>query len=53
MDVSTKHEQETTGKNPLLDDMESDILYHIGLSSGTQDLQKMFGDVKVINSKFV
>ena len=28
-------------------DMKVDVMYHIGLSSGTQDLKEMFGDIKV------
>ena len=33
--------------NPNLRDIKEDALYHIGLTSGKQDLKKMFGDVKV------
>ena len=35
-------------KNPHIEAMKEDVLYHIGLSSGSQDLKAMFGDVKVI-----
>ena len=34
-------------KNPHIKDMKEDVLYHIGLSTGAQDLKAMFGDVKV------
>jgi len=34
--------------NPNLHEIREDTLYHIGLTSGKQDLKKMFGDVKVI-----
>ena len=34
--------------NPNLQEIREDTLYHIGLTSGKQDLKKMFGDVKVI-----
>ena len=33
--------------NPHLRQIKEDTLYHIGLTSGKQDLKKMFGDVKV------
>ena len=33
--------------NPHLKKINEDALYHIGLTSGKQDLKKMFGDVKV------
>ena len=33
--------------NPHLQHMTEDTLYHIGLTSGKEDLKKMFGDVKV------
>ena len=36
--------------NPHLQHMAEDTLYHIGLTSGKEDLKKMFGDVKVIKS---
>ena len=34
--------------NPNLHEIREDTRYHIGLTSGKQDLKKMFGDVKVI-----
>lgn len=34
-------------KNPYLDTMEEDILYHFSLSTKTHDLPQMFGDIKV------
>ena len=34
-------------KNPYIESMNEDVLYHIGLSSGSQDLKAMFGDIKV------
>ncbi|XP_076309026.1 uridine phosphorylase 1-like [Tachypleus tridentatus] len=35
-------------KNPNIASMEDDVLYHISLSSGTQDLKEMFGDIKFV-----
>jgi len=35
-------------RNPHLTDMEQDILYHLGLSSGQDDLKECFGDVKFV-----
>ncbi|KFM80488.1 hypothetical protein X975_18987, partial [Stegodyphus mimosarum] len=32
-------------RNPHIPEMEQDVLYHVSLSSGTQDLQEMFSDV--------
>ena len=32
-------------KNPYIP--KEDVLYHVGLSSGSQDLKAMFGDIKV------
>ena len=40
-------ERRKNGKNPHMADMKVDVMYHIGLSSGTQDLKEMFGDIKV------
>lgn len=34
-------------KNPYLDTMEEDILYHFSLSTKTHNLPQMFGDIKV------
>ena len=34
-------------KNPYLETRNEDVIYHIGLSSGSQDLKAMFGDIKV------
>ena len=34
-------------RNPHLLDMKEDVLYHIGINSGTQNLKETFGDVKV------
>ncbi len=34
-------------KNPYLDTMEEDILYHFSLSTKTHNLPEMFGDIKV------
>uniref|UniRef100_H0XFD1 Uridine phosphorylase n=1 Tax=Otolemur garnettii TaxID=30611 RepID=H0XFD1_OTOGA len=35
-------------KNPHLDSMEEDILYHLDLGTKTHDLPAMFGDVKFV-----
>ena len=35
-------------RNPNIELMDQDILYHLALGSGSHDLQEMFGDVKVI-----
>jgi uridine phosphorylase len=34
-------------KNPYLDTMDEDILYHLDLGTKTHNLPAMFGDVKV------
>ena len=39
----------SNNKNPHIKDMKEDVLYHLGLSTGAQDLKAMFGDVKVIS----
>ena len=36
-------------KNPHLEEMKDDVLYHIGLNT-KQELKQMFGDVKVMMS---
>lgn len=36
-------------KNPYLDTMEEDILYHFSLGTKTHNLPEMFGDIKVRN----
>lgn len=46
MDAAQKERKEKN-RNPHLDEIKEDVLYHIGLSAGSQDLQAMFGDVKV------
>lgn len=35
-------------RNPNIELMDQDILYHLALGSGSHDLHEMFGDVKVI-----
>lgn len=39
--------QQVQVKNPYLDTMEEDILYHFSLSNKTHNLPEMFGDIKV------
>lgn len=34
-------------RNPNIELMDQDILYHLALGSGSHDLVSMFGDVKV------
>lgn len=34
-------------RNPHIELMDQDILYHLALGSGSHDLVEMFGDVKV------
>ena len=34
-------------RNPNIELMDQDILYHLALGSGSHDLPEMFGDVKV------
>ena len=34
-------------KNPYLDSMDEDVLYHLDLGTKTHNLPEMFGDVKV------
>lgn len=36
-------------RNPNIELMDQDILYHLALGSGSHDLQEMFGDIKVIS----
>lgn len=36
-------------RNPNIELMDQDILYHLALGSGSHDLHEMFGDVKVKN----
>lgn len=38
-------------RNPNIELMDQDILYHLALGSGSHDLHEMFGDVKVNNKK--
>lgn len=35
-------------RNPNIELMDQDILYHLALGSGSHDLQEMFGDVKFV-----
>lgn len=37
-------------RNPNIELMDQDILYHLALGSGSHDLVEMFGDVKVNKS---
>ena len=39
--------QQVQVKNPYLDTMEEDILYHFSLGTKTHNLPEMFGDIKV------
>lgn len=39
---------EVSLRNPYIKRDKQDVLYHIGLDSGTQDLRSMFGDVKFV-----
>ena len=39
-------------RNPNIELMDQDILYHLALGSGSHDLQEMFGDVKVFYINF-
>lgn len=34
-------------RNPHIELMDQDILYHLALGSGSHNLEEMFGDVKV------
>lgn len=43
--VSLRQEQYV--KNPHLEHMEEDILYHFNLGTKTHNLPSMFGDIKV------
>lgn len=40
-------------RNPNIERMKQDILYHLALDSGSNDLQQMFGDVKVYLLKYL
>ncbi|KAG9271673.1 uridine phosphorylase 2 isoform X1 [Astyanax mexicanus] len=50
--LGTEHseyiEQEQYVKNPHLDSMEEDILYHFNLGTKTHNLPAMFGDIKFV-----
>ncbi|XP_054721806.1 uridine phosphorylase 2-like isoform X2 [Uloborus diversus] len=35
-------------KNPHIEEMKEDVLYHLGLTTFNDDLQNMFGDVKFV-----
>ncbi|XP_013784026.1 uridine phosphorylase 1-like [Limulus polyphemus] len=35
-------------RNPHISSMTDDVLYHLSLSSGSYDLQQMFGDIKFV-----
>ncbi|XP_076334106.1 uridine phosphorylase 2-like [Tachypleus tridentatus] len=35
-------------RNPHISSMTEDVLYHLSLSSGSHDLQEMFGDIKFV-----
>lgn len=35
-------------RNPNIQLMDQDILYHLALGTATHDLKEMFGDVKVV-----
>ena len=50
VDEEDTFERVTRGRqnrNPYISTMKEDRLYHIGLVSGPQDMNEMFGDVKV------
>ena len=40
-------------RNPNIELMDQDILYHLALGSGSHDLVEMFGDVKVYDDYFI
>ena len=42
-----ENKKQKGNKNPHIESMKEDVLYHIGLSTGSQDLKSMFGDIKV------
>lgn len=35
-------------RNPHIEQMDQDILYHLALGSGSHDLRGMFGDIKFV-----
>ncbi|KAG5863941.1 hypothetical protein JTB14_019029 [Gonioctena quinquepunctata] len=39
-------------RNPHIELMDQDILYHLALGSESHDLVEMFGDIKVSNAAF-
>lgn len=47
--LSPPPRQHVQVKNPYLDTMEEDILYHFSLGTKTHNLPEMFGDIKVSN----
>ncbi|XP_035207739.1 uridine phosphorylase 2-like isoform X2 [Stegodyphus dumicola] len=46
--VPSKCRRRSSVKNPHLEEMKVDILYHLGLTTSDDDLQIMFGDVKFV-----
>ncbi|XP_035207742.1 uridine phosphorylase 2-like isoform X4 [Stegodyphus dumicola] len=46
--VCSKCRRRSSVKNPHLEEMKVDILYHLGLTTSDDDLQIMFGDVKFV-----
>uniref|UniRef100_A0A2M4BPI6 Uridine phosphorylase n=1 Tax=Anopheles marajoara TaxID=58244 RepID=A0A2M4BPI6_9DIPT len=52
MDEQHRHLRHSDGtvklRNPNIELMDQDILYHLALGSGSHDLHKMFGDVKYV-----
>lgn len=45
--VCRYHDGTVKLRNPNIELMDQDILYHLALGSGSHDLEEMFGDVKV------
>lgn len=46
--LACKCRRKSSIKNPHIEDMKEDILYHLGLTTSNDDLQIMFGDVKFV-----
>ncbi|XP_070494165.1 uridine phosphorylase 1 isoform X1 [Chironomus tepperi] len=49
LEIKTRYNDGTVKlRNPNIELMDQDILYHLALGSGSHDLEEMFGDVKFV-----
>ncbi|PRD25312.1 UNVERIFIED_CONTAM: Upp2 [Trichonephila clavipes] len=47
-DGFSRYRRKSSVKNPHLEEMKEDVLYHLGLTTLNDDLRIMFGDVKFV-----